>query len=129
MIVFDFRFIGEAVKGKDEDGEEAPTGLSLVAATLKHMKKHYQQLLIPLTIWSGLEQGFFGADFTAVRSLKKFSFFFLEKSKRKEGRHGETDIQKQVGIDGKVEKERDRVREGETEQDRDIERKREFNGK
>jgi hypothetical protein len=30
------------------------------------MKKHYQQLLIPLTIWSGLEQGFFGADFTAV---------------------------------------------------------------
>jgi hypothetical protein len=30
------------------------------------MKKNYQQLLIPLTIWSGLEQGFFGADFTAV---------------------------------------------------------------
>jgi hypothetical protein len=106
MIVFDFRFIGEAVKGKDEDGEEAPTGLSLVAATLKHMKKHYQQLLIPLTIWSGLEQGFFGADFTAVRSLK-ISFFGV-KDKRKGGRHGETDIQKQVGIDRKAEKERNR---------------------
>jgi hypothetical protein len=81
MIFFDFRFIGEAVKGKDEDGEEAPTGLSLVAATLKHMKKHYQQLLIPLTIWSGLEQGFFGADFTAVRSLK---LFFLRKVRERE---------------------------------------------
>jgi hypothetical protein len=46
----------------------------LVVATLRHMKKHRQQLLIPLTIWSGLEQGFFGADFTAVSSS---SFFVL----------------------------------------------------
>ena len=57
-----FRFASET----EAAGEEAPTGLSLVAATFRHMKKNYQQLLIPLTIWSGLEQGFFGADFTAV---------------------------------------------------------------
>ena len=67
QVIFFLRFTGETQKGKDDDGEEAPTGLSLVAATMKHMKKNYQQLLIPITIWSGLEQGFFGADFTAVR--------------------------------------------------------------
>ena len=30
------------------------------------MKNSKQLLLLPITIWSGLEQGFFGADFTAV---------------------------------------------------------------
>jgi hypothetical protein len=30
------------------------------------MIKGYQILIIPLTFWSGVEQGFFGADFTAV---------------------------------------------------------------
>ena len=34
-------------------------------ATAKQLKKKKQLFLIPLTIWSGLEQGFFGADFTA----------------------------------------------------------------
>ena len=28
-----------------------------------------QLLIVPITFWSGLEQGFFAADFTAVRSL------------------------------------------------------------
>ena len=37
----------------------------LLIATAKQLKKRKQLLLIPLTIWSGLEQGFFGADFTA----------------------------------------------------------------
>lgn len=30
------------------------------------MKNPYQLLIIPLTFWSGMEQGFFGADYTAV---------------------------------------------------------------
>ena len=30
------------------------------------MKKKEQLLVIPITFWSGIEQGFFGADFTAV---------------------------------------------------------------
>jgi hypothetical protein len=47
----------------------APSGLSLLVATFKLMKNRNQLLLIPITIWSGLEQGFFGADFTAVISL------------------------------------------------------------
>jgi hypothetical protein len=47
----------------------APSGLSLLVATFKLMKNRNQLLLIPITIWSGLEQGFFGADFTAVICL------------------------------------------------------------
>ena len=40
--------------------------MQLLGATFSHMKKPYQLLIIPLTFWSGVEQGFFGADFTAV---------------------------------------------------------------
>jgi hypothetical protein len=54
-----------------QDKEKRPSsmsaGLELSAATFRHMKKPYQLLIIPLTIWSGLEQGFFGSDFYAVR--------------------------------------------------------------
>ena len=35
-------------------------------ATGRQMKNVKQLLLLPITIWSGLQQGFFGADFTAV---------------------------------------------------------------
>ncbi|CAL8144817.1 unnamed protein product [Orchesella dallaii] len=52
-------------------GEKERTGSSsklegkdLLVATFKHMTKPYQILMIPLTIWSGMEQGFLGADFT-----------------------------------------------------------------
>jgi len=41
------------------------TGLQLLVATFRHMMKKEQLLIIPLTFWSGIEQGFFGADFTA----------------------------------------------------------------
>ena len=46
------------------------SSLQLVAATYNQMKKKKQLLIIPLTFWSGIEQGFFGADFTAVRIPK-----------------------------------------------------------
>ena len=54
--------------GENERNEskEKLTGLQLLIATFRHMKKPYQVLIIPLTFWSGVEQGFFGADFTAV---------------------------------------------------------------
>merc|ERR1719237_949596 len=41
------------------------SGLQLLVATFRHMKKKEQILVIPITFWSGIEQGFFGADFTA----------------------------------------------------------------
>ena len=49
-----------------DEGREKLTGVQLFKATYKHMKKPFQLLIIPLTFWSGVEQGFFGADFTAV---------------------------------------------------------------
>ena len=54
--------------GEEErkEGKEKLTGTQLLVATFRHMKKKNQMLIIPLTFWSGVEQGFFGADFTAV---------------------------------------------------------------
>lgn len=40
------------------------TGIQLLSATAYQLKKPYQQLLIPITIWIGMEQAFIGADFT-----------------------------------------------------------------
>lgn len=42
------------------------SGLQLLGATIKHLKDKRQVLLVPLTIFSGLEQGYIGADFTQV---------------------------------------------------------------
>ncbi|XP_050733436.1 UNC93-like protein [Eriocheir sinensis] len=57
------RFVGikeetAAVGGKSEK--------ELLVATFKHMRHPYQLLIIPLTIWSGVEQGFFQSDYTAA---------------------------------------------------------------
>ena len=41
----------------------------LITATVRQMTNRDQLLLIPLTLWCGVEQGFFGADFTAVGTL------------------------------------------------------------
>ena len=54
--------------GEDErkEGKEKLSGKQLLVATFQHMKKKNQILIIPLTLWSGIEQGFFNADFLAV---------------------------------------------------------------
>lgn len=54
---------------KDDDGEST---LARVAATLKHLKKTDQLLLVPLTIFSGIEQAFILGDYTKV-SIKKIN--------------------------------------------------------
>lgn len=53
--------------GEDERTEENEklSGFQLLVATFSHLKNKKQLLVIPITIWSGIEQGFFGADFTA----------------------------------------------------------------
>ena len=58
---------------RSEDGEQL-SGMQLLVATFRHLKNKNQLLVIPITIWSGIEQGFFGADFTAVRR-KYFQIF------------------------------------------------------
>ena len=40
--------------------------VKLLVSTGKHMRNANQLLLIPLTVWSGLEQSFLGAQFTKV---------------------------------------------------------------
>ena len=45
-------------------GEKSP--LQLLLATFVHLKNPYQMLIVPLTLWSGFEQGFMTADFTKV---------------------------------------------------------------
>lgn len=42
------------------------SGAELLSATFKQLKKPNQQLLIPLTVFIGMEQAFIGADFTQV---------------------------------------------------------------
>jgi hypothetical protein len=44
--------------------------ISLLINTLKHIKEKDQLLIIPLTLWSGFEQAYIGADFTKVNSLQ-----------------------------------------------------------
>jgi len=59
---FLFRYGEKQLKG--ESGELS--GVQLLAATASHLRKPNQQLLIPITIWIGMEQAFIGADFTQV---------------------------------------------------------------
>ena len=42
------------------------SGVELLVATFKQMIVKEQLLVIPITFWSGIEQGFFDAEFTAV---------------------------------------------------------------
>ena len=49
-----------------KEGKEKLSGKQLLVATFQHMKKKNQIFIIPLTLWSGIEQGFFNADFLAV---------------------------------------------------------------
>ena len=54
-------------------GNERRGVCDLFIATLKHLKNKKMQLLIPLTIFSGLEQGFVFGDFTKVSESSRES--------------------------------------------------------
>ena len=74
LYKWSFRLTGKAKDTVEELVTDSPV-LKLVTSTFNHLTNPYQQLLIPITIWSGLQAGFFGADFTAVNM---FSFLLLE---------------------------------------------------
>lgn len=63
--LFIFRY-GEKRKGSESAKELS--GVALLSATMNQCKKANQQLLIPITVWIGMEQAFIGADFTQVNS-------------------------------------------------------------
>ena len=48
----------------------------------RHMRKPKQLLMIPLTFWSGIEQGFFGADFTAVNRTRNRALYYADYTAR-----------------------------------------------
>jgi len=50
---------------RSKKNKEKKSGLALLIATFMHLRKPYQILIVPLTVWSGMEQGFFFSDFTA----------------------------------------------------------------
>lgn len=53
-------------ENKAEDKVESGMSPNLLIATLKHMKKRDQLLLIPLSFYCGLADGFYNSDFTKV---------------------------------------------------------------
>ena len=50
-----------------ESEEKKSFSVSLLLVTLRNLKDVNQMLFVPLTIWSGIEQGFILADYTKVR--------------------------------------------------------------
>ncbi|XP_066260260.1 UNC93-like protein isoform X2 [Euwallacea similis] len=51
-------------KQRRNSGAAELSGIQLLSATFIQLKKPYQQLLIPITIYIGVEQAFISADFT-----------------------------------------------------------------
>lgn len=54
---------------KKDAGVQEKSVTELTLATFSHMRHPYQLLLLPFTIYSGLEQQFLSSDFTAVSLL------------------------------------------------------------
>lgn len=59
-----FNRYGENRRGHESENELTP--IQLISATAYQLKKPNQQMLIPITVWIGMEQAFIGADFTQV---------------------------------------------------------------
>lgn len=68
-VLFD-QLDSDAEMLKDGNREKPRIEFNLFKSTLKHLKSPHQVALIPLTIYSGLEQAFVAADFTKVCKLK-----------------------------------------------------------
>ncbi|CAG9138282.1 unnamed protein product [Plutella xylostella] len=54
-------------KQRQTDPSKELSGIQLLSATAYQLKKPNQQLLIPITLWIGMEQAFIGADYTQVQ--------------------------------------------------------------
>jgi hypothetical protein len=52
------------------------SGIQLLSATAYQLKKPNQQLLIPITVWIGMEQAFIGADFTQVGTVRSTVIYY-----------------------------------------------------
>jgi hypothetical protein len=57
----------------NQQRKENKSPINLLVNTLKHIKNKNQLLIIPLTLYSGFEQAYIGADFTKVKLILDFS--------------------------------------------------------
>lgn len=60
VFCFIYRFFG------DKTEIENKSEVQLLIATFNHMRHPYQLLIIPLTMWSGIEQSFFTSDYSVI---------------------------------------------------------------
>ena len=60
-VIFIFLDKVKVVRGNEKRGV-----FNLLIATFKHLKNRKMQLMVPLTMFCGLEQGFVFGDFTKV---------------------------------------------------------------
>ena len=60
--------LDKIVLDKEQDAESKKFSFSLVLDTGRHLwRDRYQKLLVPLTMYSGIEQAFVAGDFTQVK--------------------------------------------------------------
>jgi hypothetical protein len=55
-------------EGTREGSGQGLSGFQLLAITMKLLKERNQLLILPITMFLGVEQAFVGADYTAVKS-------------------------------------------------------------
>lgn len=65
-IIFQLIVYRYGEKRKGSESAKEISGIALLSATLNQCKKANQQLLVPITVYIGMEQAFIGADFTQV---------------------------------------------------------------
>lgn len=74
--------------------KDQETGFSLLIATVKHVWVDLKmKLIIPLTFYSGLEQAFIFADFTAVSY-----YLVVSQARRQAGREAGRQASKQADV-------------------------------
>ena len=66
------------IRQKQSKGKLKEEIRTLLFSTFKHLRHLNQLLLIPLTIYSGLEQGFVGAEFNKVITTYNLFHFFTD---------------------------------------------------
>ena len=67
MFIDSYKKIGLTVSKKANQNP-----VNLLINTIRHIKNKNQLLIIPLTLFSGFEQAYLGADFTKVRFYNLF---------------------------------------------------------
>ena len=80
IVAFFMDRLPKELEDQDRSGNLRKDIGKLLVATLKHLKNVPQVLLIPLTMYSGFEQGFFNAEWSKVCSCFKILHYIVKSS-------------------------------------------------